>query len=86
MVFYCLLPPAPTPIVHPLHSGMALPNHLKPAKANKKKKPPAVTSAEVTEKPIPATVEKLAENIQDKIIKKVNDKEKHSEAGKLCCI
>ncbi|XP_040210920.1 PHD finger protein 20-like protein 1 isoform X1 [Rana temporaria] len=74
---------APTPIVHPLHSGMALPNHLKPAKANKKKKPPAVTSAEVTEKPIPATVEKLTENIQDKIIKKVNDKEKHSEADGL---
>ncbi|XP_018418580.1 PREDICTED: PHD finger protein 20-like protein 1 [Nanorana parkeri] len=70
------------PIVHPLHSGMALPNHLKPPKTikKKKKKSPAVTSAEGTEKPISATVEKHVENVQEKIIKKVNE-EKHSEAG-----
>ncbi|KAM5157200.1 PHD finger protein 20-like protein 1 [Mantella aurantiaca] len=78
---------APAPVVHPLHSGATLPNHLKPAKANKKKKPlpppppPCVSSAEGTEKPTPAAAEKLAENLQEKITKKVNDKEKHPEAG-----
>ncbi|XP_068094143.1 PHD finger protein 20-like protein 1 isoform X2 [Hyperolius riggenbachi] len=74
----------PKPCAHPLHTNVTLPNNLKPAKASKKKKLPAATSAEGTEKPIPATVEKVEkppEKLQEKIIKKVNEKEKHPEIG-----
>ncbi|OCT75030.1 PHD finger protein 20-like protein 1 isoform X2 [Xenopus laevis] len=69
---------ASSPQVHALKS--ALPNSIRPAKGNKKKKHSA---SEGTEKTLPAGGSgKIPNNVQEKILKKVNEKDKHSEVGK----
>ncbi|XP_075067569.1 PHD finger protein 20-like protein 1 [Mixophyes fleayi] len=69
---------APEPCVDSLPADMTLPNNVKPAKWSKKKRPPGSISAEVTETS-PVAGNKLSDILQEKIIKKVNEKDKHSE-------
>ncbi|XP_069813185.1 PHD finger protein 20-like protein 1 isoform X3 [Dendropsophus ebraccatus] len=60
-----------------LHTTVTLPNNLKPPKGSKKKKSSAVPSADMTETTsFPAAENKLSDSLQEKIIKKVNDKDK----------
>eukprot|EP00079_Xenopus_tropicalis_P026715 XP_012820619.1 PREDICTED: PHD finger protein 20-like protein 1 isoform X1 [Xenopus tropicalis] len=68
--------PASSPHIHALKS--ALPNSVKPAKGNRKKKSSA---SEGTEKPLPAGgTDKAPNNVQEKVTKKGNE-DKHSDVG-----
>ncbi|XP_069588037.1 PHD finger protein 20-like protein 1 [Ranitomeya imitator] len=74
------------PESHPLSllTALASPNNLKPPKPSKKKKSSALPSAETTETSSPAAAEnKLSNSLQEKIIKKVNDKDKQPEVGAI---
>ncbi|KAM4027272.1 PHD finger protein 20-like protein 1 [Anomaloglossus baeobatrachus] len=67
---------------HPLAllTTLALPNNLKSPKGSKKKKSSGVPSTEITETSSAAVVEnKLPDNLQEKIQKKVHDKDKQPE-------
>lgn len=65
-----------------LHTTVALPNNLKPPKGSKKKKSSGLPSAEMTEiLSTPVAENKLSDTLQEKIIKKVNDKDKQPEVG-----
>ncbi|XP_073446456.1 PHD finger protein 20-like protein 1 isoform X2 [Dendrobates tinctorius] len=71
---------------HPLSllTALALPNDLKPPKGTKKKKSSALPSTETTETASPAAAEsQLSDSVQEKIIKKVNDKDKQPEVGAI---
>ncbi|KAM4704914.1 PHD finger protein 20-like protein 1 [Rhinophrynus dorsalis] len=73
---------APLSLVHALHVEMTLPNSTKTAKGSKKKRSPVSISSEVKETLLPAVgLDKLSDNVQEKVIKKVNEKDKRSEVG-----
>ncbi|XP_063307114.1 PHD finger protein 20-like protein 1 [Pelobates fuscus] len=73
---------APLAPVHVPPVEMTSTNNLKISKGGKKKRPSVSISSEVTETVIPPIgIDKLSENLQEKIIKKVNEKDKHSEVG-----
>ncbi|XP_075437990.1 PHD finger protein 20-like protein 1 isoform X6 [Ascaphus truei] len=68
--------------VHALHVEMALPNSVKTAKGSKKKRSSLSISSEGTETLSPAIgIEKSTDNLQEKMLKKVIEKDKHSEVG-----
>ncbi|XP_075681826.1 PHD finger protein 20-like protein 1 isoform X2 [Rhinoderma darwinii] len=67
-----------------LHTTVALPNNLKPPKRSKKKKSSVPRSTEMTETlSSPAAENKHSDLLQEKIIKKVNDKDKQPEVGAI---
>ncbi|KAM8967305.1 PHD finger protein 20-like protein 1 [Pelodytes ibericus] len=75
---------APLSDGHAAQVEMALPNSLKTPKGSKKKRSSASLSSEGTEALCPAIgVDKLSDTLQDKIINKVNEKDKHSEVGDI---
>ncbi|XP_053322185.1 PHD finger protein 20-like protein 1 isoform X2 [Spea bombifrons] len=68
------------PLTHALPVDMALPNSQKMAKGSKKKKSSVSLSSEGTETLPPVLgIDRLSDNVQEKIIQKVNEKDKHSE-------
>ncbi|TFK06114.1 AP-5 complex subunit sigma-1 [Platysternon megacephalum] len=76
---------APSSHVHALHLEMPLTNSLKLPKGNSKKKRSSTSvSSEGTEIQFSVPVkEKCFENLQEKMLKKVIEKDKHSEVGIL---
>ncbi|XP_039381275.1 PHD finger protein 20-like protein 1 isoform X6 [Mauremys reevesii] len=76
---------APSSHVHALHLEMPLTNSLKLPKGNSKKKRPSTSvSSDGTEMQFSVPVkEKCFENLQEKMLKKVIEKDKHSEVGIL---
>ncbi|XP_018123759.1 PHD finger protein 20-like protein 1 isoform X3 [Xenopus laevis] len=69
---------ASSPQVHALKS--AVPNSVKPAKGTKKKK--SCVSEGTENPPSAGASDKVSNNVQEKVIKKVNEKDKRSEVGK----
>ncbi|XP_018123758.1 PHD finger protein 20-like protein 1 isoform X2 [Xenopus laevis] len=68
---------ASSPQVHALKS--AVPNSVKPAKGTKKKK--SCVSEGTENPPSAGASDKVSNNVQEKVIKKVNEKDKRSEVG-----
>ncbi|XP_056378766.1 PHD finger protein 20-like protein 1 isoform X2 [Hyla sarda] len=67
-----------------LHTTLTLSNNMKPPKASKKKKSPGLTSTDMmVTSTTPAAENKLSDSLQEKIIKKVNDKDKQPEIGAI---
>ncbi|XP_040288059.1 PHD finger protein 20-like protein 1 isoform X2 [Bufo bufo] len=65
-----------------LHTTLALPNNLKPPKGSKKKKSSGVLSTEMTVTLSATAAEnKPPDRLQEKIMKKVNDKDKQPDIG-----
>ncbi|XP_053571344.1 PHD finger protein 20-like protein 1 isoform X2 [Bombina bombina] len=68
--------------VQAVNSEIALPNSLKTAKGSKKKKSPGSVNSEISDTFLTSTgIEKVSDNLQEKVLKKVIEKDKHSEVG-----
>ncbi|XP_066571865.1 PHD finger protein 20-like protein 1 isoform X2 [Amia ocellicauda] len=73
-----------SPHVHALQLESPLSTSLKPAKSSKKKRSSASVSSEGTEIQLPLPPrEKSFESLHEKILKKVIEKDKHSEPGQI---